>query len=34
MDYRFLEAVAEENTIVYAWAKTDFILNTSINWEL
>jgi CRP-like cAMP-binding protein len=34
MDYRFLEAIAEENTIVYSWAKTDFILNTSINWEL
>jgi CRP-like cAMP-binding protein len=34
MDYRFLDAIAEENTIVYSWSKTDFILNTSINWEL
>ncbi len=31
---RITDAVAEENTIVYIWNKTDFFLNTSINWEL
>ena len=31
---RIIDAIAEENTIVYIWNKTDFFLNTSINWEL
>ncbi len=31
---RIIDAVAEENTIVYIWNKSDFFINTSINWEL
>lgn len=34
LNERILDAVAEENTIVYVWSKTDFFINTSINWEL
>lgn len=31
---RILDAIADENTIVYIWNKNDFFLNTAINWEL
>lgn len=34
LNERIIDAIAEENTIVYIWNKTDFFLNTSINWEL
>lgn len=34
LNERLIDALAEENTIVYIWNKTDFFLNTSINWEL
>ncbi|MFN3411272.1 MAG: cyclic nucleotide-binding domain-containing protein [Exilispira sp.] len=31
---RIVDAIAEENTIVYIWNKSDFFINISINWEL